>query len=65
VERNKKGKFSVCHVEQERKCCGGIRVERWNRQCLGPRRGGLESLIQREWQELSIRRQCRKGKQEK
>jgi len=42
----KKGKFSVHPVEQERKCCGEIGVEGWNGQCLGPRREGLESLIQ-------------------
>ena len=52
----RKGKFSVHPIGQERKCCGEIGVEGWNRQCLGPRRGGLESLIQGEWQELSIRR---------
>jgi len=41
----RKRKFYVCLVGQERKRCGGIRVEKWNGQYLGPRRGGLESLI--------------------
>jgi len=41
----KREKFSVCLVGQERKHHGGIGVETWNGQCLGPRRGGLESLI--------------------
>jgi len=40
-----KGKFSVHPVGQERRCHGGIVVEKWNELCLGPRRGGLESLI--------------------
>jgi len=44
--KTRKGRFSVHLVGQERKHCGGIRVESWNSQCLGPRRGGLESLIQ-------------------
>ena len=42
----RKRKFSVHHAGQERKCHGRIGAERWNGQCLGPRRGGLESLIQ-------------------
>ena len=62
----RKGKFSVYSVGRERKCRGGTEEEDWNRRCLGPKRLGLESLIQGEWQELSIKRQCkRKGKQEK
>ena len=62
----RKGKSSVHLVGQERKHRGRIGEENWNGQCLGPRRGGLESLIQEEWQKLSIRRQCRrKGKREK
>jgi len=60
VERSEK--CSVHPVGQERKYHSGIGMESWNDQCLGPRRGGLESLIWREWQELSIRRQCRKRK---
>jgi len=58
----RKERFSIYLVGQERKCCGEIGMESWNGQCLGPRRGGLESLIQRKWQELSIRRQCRRRK---
>jgi len=61
----RKKRFSICPVGQKRMCHGGTGVESWNGQCLGPRRGGLESLIQEEWQELSIRKECRKGKQEK
>ena len=58
-------RFSVHLAEQERKYHSEIGVESWNGQCLGPRRGELESLIWGELQELSIRRQCREGKQEK
>jgi len=61
----RKKKFAVHSVGQERKCHGRIGVESWNKQCLGPRRGGLESLIQGEWQELSIRKQYKKGEREK
>ena len=58
----KERRFSVHHVGQERRRHDGTGAEGWNRQCLGPRKGGLESLIRGEWQKLSIRRQCRKGK---
>ena len=44
----KKEKYSVHSIEQEVKCCGRIGVEGWNGQCLGPRRGGLESLSRGE-----------------
>jgi len=60
----RKGRFSVYLVGQRRKYCGETGVEDWNGQCLRPRREGLESLIQEKWQELSIRRQCRRRKQE-
>ena len=42
----RKKRFSIHLVGQERKHRGGIGVERWNGQCLEPRRGGLGSLIQ-------------------
>jgi len=42
----RKRKFSVHPVGQEKKYCGGIGAEKWNGQCLGSRREGLESLIQ-------------------
>jgi len=41
----KEGKFSIHPIGQERRCHSGIGVESWNGQGLGPRRGGLESLI--------------------
>ena len=44
----RKRKFFVHPVEQEKKHHGGIGEENWNRQCLGPRRGRLESLIRGE-----------------
>jgi len=50
-----KEKFSVHHIGQERKHLSGTGEKRWKDQCLGPRKGGLESLIQRKWQELSIK----------
>ena len=53
----RKKRFSVHLVRQKRKCCGGIEEENWNRQYLGPRKGGLESLIREKWQKMSIRRQ--------
>ena len=41
----KRGKYFAHLAGQTRKCCGGIGVEDWNGQCLGPRKGRLESLI--------------------
>jgi len=41
----KKKRFSVHPIGQEGKRHGKIGVENWNRQYLGPRRGGLKSLI--------------------
>jgi len=52
----KKERFFAHSVEQGRKHHSGIGVEKWNRQYLGPRRERLESLIQREWQKLLIKR---------
>jgi len=47
----KKKKFSIHLVGQERKHHGEIGMEHWNGQGLGPRRGGLEPLIQGECQD--------------
>ena len=44
----RKERCSVCPVGQERKCHDGIGEESWNSKYLRPRRGELESLIQRE-----------------
>ena len=44
----RKGKFSVYPVGQKRRCRGRTGKEKLNGQCLGPRRGGLELLIQGE-----------------
>jgi len=56
----RKEKLSVHLVEQKGKYHGGIGMGSQNDQCLGPRKGGLESLIWRKWQKLSIRRQYRR-----
>jgi len=62
VERNEKGEVFCLSCRMGKKHHGGIGEENWNEQYLGPRREGLESLIQGEWQELSIRRQCTRKK---